>query len=309
MKINQKILAGKKDTLTKWPYIFMSPFLFSFLAFKLYPTLYSLYISFFDWDGFSPKIFSGINNYLRIIFNDSNFRLALWNTIRIVLCSIPLTIVIGVVLAAFLSSFTKGRRLFETLNFLPYITTPVAIGFIFAVFFDQNSGYVNIILRNLGIIKENIFWIGEKRYAPYIVSLMIIWKNFGYYMVLYLAGISSIPQDMFEAAKIDGSNAVNTFFKITLPQLTPITIFVIITGLIGGLQLFDEPVLLFRREMTNVIGGPGKTSLTVNWLMYDMSFGSQTQWGYGSAISFTLFVIIGVLSLIGMKLMSREDNL
>jgi multiple sugar transport system permease protein/cellobiose transport system permease protein len=183
----------------------------------------------------------------------------------------------------------------------------VAIGFIFSVFFDQNNGYVNMILRGLGIINENIYWVGEKRFAPLIVVLMIIWKNFGYYMVLYLAGISSIPQDMFEAAKIDGSSAVNTFFKITLPQLRPVTAFVMITGLIGGLQLFDEPVLLFKREMQTIVGGPGKSALTVNWLMYDLAFGSQTEWGYGSAVSFTLFILIGVLSLVGMKFMDRGE--
>jgi len=309
MKTDTISKSSKKDTLAKWPFIFMAPFLISFFAFKLYPTLYSLYISFFNWDGFNPRVFSGFNNYAKVLFRDSNFRLALWNTIKIVLCSIPIAIVIGVVLAAFLSSFTRGRRVFETINFLPYITTPVAIGFIFAVSFDRNNGYINMILKGLGLIQENVFWIGDKRYAPYVVSLMILWKNFGYYMVLYLAGISSIPQDMYDAAKIDGSNAVNTFFRITLPQLTPVTLFVVITGLIGGLQLFDEPVLLFRREMTNIVGGPGKTSLTVNWLMYDMAFGTQTQWGYGSAISFTLFILIGILSLIGMKVMTKEDNL
>jgi len=308
MEQNRVPKPRKKDPLAKWPYIFMVPFLISFFILKLYPTLYSLYISFFNWDGFSPKIFSGGKNYIKVI-SDPNFRLALWNTIRIVLTSVPIAIVIGVCMAAFLSSVTRGRRFFETINFLPYITTPAAIGFIFAVLFDRNNGYINILLRGLGIIHENIFWIGDKKYAPFVVSLMIIWKNFGYYMLLYLAGISSIPQDMFDAAKIDGSNAVNTFFKITLPQLTPVTLFVVITGLIGGLQLFDEPVLLFKREMANIIGGPGKTSLTVNWLMYDNAFGTQTQWGYGSAISFALFILIGVLSLLGMKLMAEEDDI
>jgi multiple sugar transport system permease protein/cellobiose transport system permease protein len=112
---------------------------------------------------------------------------------------------------------------------------------------------------------------------------------------------------MFEAAKIDGSGSINTFFRITLPQLRPVTVFVIITGLIGGLQLFDEPVLLFRQAMQNLVGGPGKSVLTVNWYMYDTSFGSMTQWGYGSAISFTLFLIIGILSLIGIKFMDKEN--
>jgi multiple sugar transport system permease protein/cellobiose transport system permease protein len=296
----------RKDPLRKWPFIFIAPFAISFVAFKLFPTVYSLYISFFNWDGFNPKEWAGLSNYMRIIIQDTNFHLALRNTFFIVALSIPITIIMGVLLASFLASLTRGRRVFETLNFLPYITTPVAIGLLFSFLFDWSGGYINLILKAFGFIDEHIFWLGEKQYAPIVVIVMIIWKNFGYYMILYLAGISSIPTELYEAAKIDGSNAVNTFFRITLPQLKPVTIFVIITGLIGGLQLFDEPVLLFRQAMAGLLGGPGKSVLTVNWYMYDTSFGSMSQWGYGSAISFTLFIIIGLLSIIGMRFMDEE---
>jgi multiple sugar transport system permease protein/cellobiose transport system permease protein len=298
----------KKDPLRKWPVIFIAPFIVSFIVCKLFPTLYSIYLSFFTWDGFSAKTWAGLSNYIRIFARDANFRIALKNTLMIVAISVPITIAIGVVLASFLSSVKRGRRLFETLNFLPYITTPVAIGFLFSFLFDWNSGYVNIALRSIGLIREHIFWLGQKQTAPIVVILIIIWKNFGYYMLLYLAGISSIPQEMYEAARIDGSNAVSTFWRITLPQLRPVTIFVIITGLIGGLQLFDEPVLLFRRAQAAILGGPGKSALTVNWYMYDTTFGSMSQWGYGSAISFSLFLIISVLSLAGMKFMDAGRN-
>ena len=196
--------------------------------------------------------------------------------------------------------------MFETLNFLPYITTPVAIGFLFSFLFDWNSGYINLALKGLGLIDEHIFWLGEKKLAPLVVIILIVWKNFGYYMVLYLAGISSISPELYEAAKIDGSSAVNTFFRITFPQLQPVTVFVIITGLIGGLQLFDEPVLLFRQAVGTLLGGPGKSVLTVNWYMYDTSFGSMSQWGSGSAISFSLFIIIGIFSMAGRAIMEKE---
>lgn len=298
----------KKDPLRKWPFIFFAPFAVSFLAFRLFPTLYSMFISFYNWDGFNPRKWVGLSNYTRIITTDVNFRLALKNTFFIVLLSMPITIMLGLILASFLSSFTKGRRLFETLNFLPYITTPVAIGLLFSFLFDWNSGYINLALKGLGLIDEHIFWLGEKKLAPLVVIALIVWKNFGYYMVLYLAGISSISSEMYEAAKIDGSSAINTFFRITLPQLQPVTIFVVITGLIGGLQLFDEPVLLFRQAMGGLLGGPGKSVLTVNWYMYDTSFGSMSQWGYGSAISFSLFIIIAVFSMVGRKFMERGEG-
>jgi multiple sugar transport system permease protein/cellobiose transport system permease protein len=303
------VIPGKhKDPLRKWPFIFFAPFAISFLAFRLYPTIYSIIISLYNWDGFNPRKWVGLSNYIRIITNDINFRLALKNTFVIVIISMPITIIFGLCMASFLSSFKMGRRLFETLNFLPYITTPVAIGLLFSFLFDWNSGYVNLAMKGFGLIDEHIFWLGEKTLAPVVVVIMIVWKNFGYYMVLYLAGISSISLELYEAAKIDGSNSLNTFFRITLPQLQPVTIFVVITGLIGGLQLFDEPVLLFRQTMGGLLGGPGKSVLTVNWYMYDTSFGSMSQWGYGSAISFVLFVIIAVFSMIGRKFMGQGDN-
>lgn len=127
-------------------------------------------------------------------------------------------------------------------------------------------------------------------------------------MALYLAGITSISEDIYEAAKVDGAGPVKTFFKITLPLLKPITIFIVITSLIYALQLFDEPNLMFNVSTTSVIGGPDRSCLTMVWNFYDVAFGSTARLGYGSAVATTLFIIIVITSLVGMKLMNKKEG-
>lgn len=291
-----------------WPCIFLAPFLICFFTFNLYPILYSFATSFYNWDGIGEKVFVGLDNYIRIATNDPNFAKSVFNTVYIMLLSFPLSILIGLIVAVFLSNLKFGRNTFQTINFLPYITTPVAIGLIFSFLFDWNTGTVNRILVALGLSSEGINWLGNPRYAPLVVALMIIWKYTGYYMALYLAGITSIPEELYEAAKVDGSSALNTFFRITVPMLKPITIFIVITSIIGGLQLFDEPNLMFTTGIGSVVGGPERSCLTIVWNFYDISFKTTTRFGYGSAVAVTLFVLIVIISLIGMKFMNRGSD-
>jgi ABC-type sugar transport system permease subunit len=221
---------------------------------------------------------------------------------------IPLVIITGLLIAVLLNNTQKGRRLVQTLNFLPYITTPVAIGFIFAFLFDWNIGPINGILRFLHIIDENINWLGSKIWAPVVTVFLSVWRYFGYFMVLYLAGLSSIPAELYEAAVVDGASPVQNFFHITLPMLRPITVFVIINSLIGGFQLFDEPNLLFQGSMNSVVGGPGRSVLTIMWYFYDITFRSTFRYGYGAALAFSLCLIIAVISIINVKILNRKED-
>lgn len=218
----------------------------------------------------------------------------------------PISVFLGLLIAAFLSNLKKFRNLFQTINFLPYITTPVAIGLIFTFLFDWNTGIINRIIEFFG--GEGINWLGNAKFAPVVIGIMIIWKCTGYYMALYLAGITSISTDIYEAAKVDGAGTVKTFFKITMPLLKPITIFITITSLIYALQLFDEPNLMFNVSTTSIIGGPDRSCLTMVWNFYDVAFGSTARLGYGSAVSSTLFIIIVAASLIGMRFMNRKEE-
>lgn len=297
---------GNKKYRIFWPIFFVAPFLIFFFAFNLFPILYSLYLSLYDWGGIGEKVFVGLGNYKRIFTRDATFLKSLWNTVYIMLLGFPLSIFLGLLIAAFLSNLKKFRNFFQTLNFLPYITTPVAIGLIFTFLFDWNTGILNRVIVFFG--GEGLNWLGNARYAPMVIGFMIVWKCTGYYMALYLSGITSISSDLYEAARVDGAGAVRTFFSITVPLLRPITVFIIFTSLIYALQLFDEPNLMFNVSTTSIIGGPDRSCLTMVWNFYDVAFGSTARLGYGSAVSGTLFVIIIIASLIGMKAMNKKED-
>lgn len=282
------------------------PFFLLYFIFNLFPVVYSFFISFFDWTIGKKRSFIGLGNYIQILTKDHNFWRSVFNTVYIMLLSFPFAIMLGLLVATFLSSLARGRIVFQTINFMPYITTPIAIGFVFSFLFDWTSGIINRLLDIFGI--EAINWLGNPRYAPLIVAFMIIWKNTGYYMAMYLAGITTIPDDLYEAAKVDGAGKLATFFKITLPSLRPVTIFIVITSLISGLQLFDEPNTLFSvAAYGSTVGGPERSALTIVWNFYDISFQSTARLGYGSAVACTLFVAIAAISLVGMQFMNNED--
>jgi cellobiose transport system permease protein len=304
MKNAIKISAKKRYTIL-WPIVFVGPFVVCFFIFNLFPMVYSFKLSFYDWSGAGEKTFVGLNNYITIITTDHNFRKSLLNTLYIMLMSFPIAIVLGLVIANFLFNLRSFRRFFQTVNFLPYITTPVAIGLIFTFLFDRNTGFINKFIEIFNGTGLN--WLGNARLAQIVIAIMVIWKYIGYYMALYLAGITSVSEDIYEAAKVDGAGILTTFFKITLPLLKPITIFIVITSIIGGLQLFDEPNLMFNVSTTSIIGGPDRSCLTMVWNFYDVAFGSTARLGYGSAVAVCLFLIIVMISLIGLRFMSSKE--
>ena len=306
-KIILKKKRGKNWEYTvKYPLIFVLPFVICFLAFNLFPIVYSFYLSFHDWSGVGTKTFIGLKNYAMIFTKDKLFWKSLGNTMYIMLISFPVAIIIGLVIAAFLFNIKKLRTFFQTINFLPYITTPVAIGLIFQFLFDRNTGIVNQLIEAMGGTGAN--WLGNARLSQLVIALMILWKYVGYYMALYLAGMTSISSDIYEAARVDGAGAVRTFFSITLPLLKPINIFIIVTSLIGGLQLFDEPNLMFNVSTTSIIGGPERSCLTMIWNFYDVAFGSTARLGYGSAVAICIFVVILLISVVGLKLMGAKEE-
>jgi multiple sugar transport system permease protein/cellobiose transport system permease protein len=288
--------------------VFLAPFFICFIAFNLYPILYSFLLSFADWNGVGAKNFIGLENYIKIITTDINFRKSIGNTFYIILAANTLTLILGLLLANFLFNINKGRSVFQTLNFLPYITTPVALGLFFAFLFDWKMGTINTILKALGISKEGIYWLGDPRFAPIVIIILIIWKYSGYYMAIFLAGMTSVPEELYEAARVDGAGKITAFFRITVPMLRPIITFAAVTSLIGGLQLFDEPSIIFGgvSTATPVFGGPDRSVLTIVWNFYDISFRNNFRLGYGSAIAFLLFIIIIIVSGLGTRLIGGK---
>lgn len=286
-----------------WPVFFLAPFFICFIGLSIFPVFYSFFISLTDWTGINEKIFIGLENYIKIIATDQNFRISIRNTFYIILVANSLTLILGLLLANFLFGLVRGRVVFQTLNFLPYVTTPVALGLLFRLLFDLRYGTVNRVLISLGVLKEGIFWLGTPRTAPLVIIFLIIWKYTGYYMAIFLAGLSSVPEELYEAAVMDGAGKPAVFFRITIPMIRPILTFACVTSLIGGLQIFDEPSMIFSN-----FGGPDRSVLTIVWNFYDIAFRNHFRMGYGSAIAFLLFLIIVVVSAASSRFIGGTED-
>ncbi|MDI3508462.1 MAG: cellobiose transport system permease protein [Clostridiales bacterium] len=278
---------------------FIAPFFIVFAVFNLYPILYSLYLSFTDWDGMNLPSFIGLRNYSRLI-TDTYFYTSIFNTLFIWICSIIPQISLALFLAIILNQkAVKGRDFFRAVYFFPNIVTPVTIGVIFSLLFDWQTGTVNKMLLALGIIDENINWMYSPFFSRLIIGLAICWQWFGYNMLMFMAGLQSISQEIYEAAYIDGANQRQIAFKITLPLIKPVIIFVLITSIIGGLQIFDVPAM-FRNAPQDLIR-------TMVMYLYETGF-TRYHFGYASAIAYAIFIIIAVFSLISLKITNANKE-
>jgi ABC-type sugar transport system permease subunit len=288
------------------PYLFVTPYFFIFLAFSIFPIMFSAYISLNDWRGFDTPTFIGIKNYLEV-FQDRLFYKALTNTFLLMIMVIPIQIMLGFLIANFLNSkLMLGKKVFRVLNFLPYLTTPIALGIIFALLFDPAFGAVNQMLVKLKL--PAIDWMAEVWPARILVALVTIWRWAGYTSVLFLAGLTNINTDIFEASEIDGVNAFQRMIAITIPLLRPIVIFVILTTMIGCFQIFEEPFMIFSVGR-RVTGGPDNSVLSGIWFFYETTFKGSFRSGYGASIAICLFVIIAIISFTVNRLIAgkKED--
>ncbi len=289
------------------PYFFLMPFFVFYLVFSLFPILFSLFVSFTDWNGVKPMQFVGIENYIRLFTSDKIFYKSLFNVFFLMVIGITMQLAIGLFLAVALKDFfTKTRSALQLINFLPYITTPVAIGILFNLLFDWQYGTINLILQQVGLVSDPINWLGEPWNARIVLIIMLVWKYSGYFMVIILAGLSTISESLYEAAKIDGARWWDTFRRITIPMLRPIMTFLVIMSIIGGFQMFDEPRVLFQ-GMAVPMGGPDGAALTAVMNLYDNAF-QRFNFGYGATISYGLFLIIFVFSVISLRIMNRGNE-
>jgi multiple sugar transport system permease protein/cellobiose transport system permease protein len=290
------------------------PFFVIYLAFNLYPLIYTFFISLTKWDGFTPSAFVGFKNYVDIFTKDPYFLKSIGNTLIFMAFDIPLCVGGGVIMAAILNSkVLKGPDVFRWTTFLPYITIPVAIGILFMLIFDWNMGLINRILLTLGVLKdEGINFLGRPPLARGVSVLMCFWKYLGYHMIFFNAGILSISNELYEAADVDGASGFTKFTKITIPMLRPILEFLLVMNIIWGFQLFDEPKVLFSTWASSggnvsAAGGPQRSALTAIWNLYDTSFGTQMQYGKGAAIAYGLFLFIFVFSAV-VQLLIRQGK-
>ncbi|QTQ14910.1 sugar ABC transporter permease [Treponema parvum] len=292
------IISGKKKSI-KPEYIaaaiFLLPNLSGFLVFTVWPLIYSLILSFMDWGILNKPTFIGVNNYIDIA-KDGNFWICLRNTALYSFIKVPLNLFFSLLLAILLNKALRARNFFRTVAFLPAVCSSVAVGVIWQPLLESSgNGLVNHILGFVGI--SPIPFLSSTAWAMPSVIFVGIWKELGYFMVIYLAGLQGLPKTYYEAAAIDGSGAVNTFFKITLPLLAPTTFFAFVTSLIGSFQIFDLTSVL-----TN--GGPANATNTLVMYIYQNGF-KWFRMGYASAIALILFLIIFAVTMIQNKIVNN----
>lgn len=287
----------------KWGLLFCLPFIVIFLIFQLYPILYSFYLSLTFQENSRTFVFIGFENYADLL-QDKVFWQSVGNTWKIwLLCFIP-QIVSGLLLAILLTQYRiKGAGFFRAVFYLPNLITAASVGVLFLALFDWQTGSVNNALTDMGLIQEKINWMSSPAFAQGITAFIQWLMWFGYSSILLTAGIASISEDIIDASVVDGANAWNRLIRITLPLLKPTILYVLVTSLIGGMQIFDIPMTL-----TKGTGEPSKSLMTMVFYLYNMAF-KNNDLPYGATISYGVFVIIIIFSLIFFKVLyGKEDQ-
>jgi multiple sugar transport system permease protein len=286
--------ASARRTLKKnaIAYSFILPNLMGFAIFTLAPMVFAMALSFMSWDGANPITFVGLRNFIRM-FSNETFRISTFNTLYYVVGTVAPTLAFSLLLAVLLNREFKGRNVFRAIFFFPYVGSLVAISVVWNMMFHPSMGPVNNILHALGM-QNPPAWSASTKWAMPTVIAASIWKNAGYYMIIYLAALQGIPRELYEAAKIDGASPWQVFRKITLPLLTPATFFVTMMLTISGFKVFD---LIY--VMTG--GGPGRATNVLVFNIYDSAFISF-EYGYSSAIAMVLFCIVLAITLLQFRL-------
>ncbi|WP_349743553.1 carbohydrate ABC transporter permease [Roseateles cavernae] len=275
------------------PWLFVAPWLLGFVAFTLGPLLYSLYTSLFDWPLMGGERFVGLENYRRILTVDDDFRDALWVTCRFAGLYVPIHLVAALGLALLLNRRGWGQGLFRTLFYLPSMLSGVALVTIWTWIYSQEYGLLNYLLGLIGIAPLN--WLGSPRWAIWSVVIASLW-SLGGTMLVFLAGLKAIPVDLYEAAALSGVSRLKQFTHITLPLLSPVLLFNLVTTLIAAFQQLTLALLLTE-------GGPLKSTYMLAMYIYDTAF-KYFDMGYASALSWLLFLIILLLALSVMRFSS-----
>lgn len=291
MKISVK---NKRDW--SWGYFMVAPTMIGLFILNIFPIFQTMYLSFTKSGSFGKVTFVGLENYQKLI-QDKLVIQSFINTFKYTLITVPLGVILSLLVAVLLNTQIKGKTIYRTLFFLPVVSAPAAVAMVWKWIFNSDYGMINNFLKALGISGVN--WLTNPNTALWAVAIVGIWSMIGYNMIILLAGLQEIPATYYEAAEIDGAGPVRQFFSITLPLVTPTLFFVIITTLIGSLQVFDVIYMMISRSNAAL---PYVQSVVV--LFYRYAFEMNMK-GYGSAIIILLFVIILIITYIQLKLQKK----
>lgn len=276
--------------------LFLAPSLIGFLVFMVLPMFGGLFLSFTNWDMLSAPKFIGLENYQTLI-SDKLFFASLKNTLVYSAIVIGGGIPLSLGLALLVNSKLPGVAVFRTIFFIPVVVSSVAASLVWKWIFQPDYGVLNAVLKFLHL--QPLLWLGDPSTALLSVAIVSIWMGMGYNMVLFLAGLKSIPSHLYEAAQIDGANPIQRFWYITLPLLTPTLFFILVMSIIGSFQVFGQVFVM------TVKAGPGNATLVYVYYLWQNAF-SWFKMGYASALAYVLFLIIFIVTLIQMRLLGQR---
>lgn len=289
---------SRKEALFGW--LFLAPELIGMIGLSVFPIVFSLYLSFCEWNlvgGLSTIQFVGLDNFAAL-FHDDKFYMSLKNNFIYTLLVVPVGIFLALILSVLIHSRVYGQSYFKVAFFIPYISSIIALGAVWSALFHPSQGPINQFLISLGI-SDPPKWLADTHYSLYAIIIIAIWAALGYQMIIFIAGLSNIPDELYEAASIDGATSVQQFFKITLPLLGATTSFLFITTLMSSFKVFDLIAFL-------TAGGPNNSSTVLVYRIYEEGF-QNFRMGYASAISWVLFLIVGLLTLLTWKLQNKSS--
>jgi multiple sugar transport system permease protein len=288
-------MAGEKGLRRfLWVLFFILPSLSGLLVFKVAPILASLGLTFFEWDLLTPPEYVGLGNFQKLL-NDGDFLSALQHTLAFVAGYIPLVMAAGLMVAVSLNQKLRGTTIFRTLFYIPVVSSWVAVALLWKWIFNPRFGLVNYLLSLIGIAGPA--WLFDPAWAMPAIILTSVWKDTGFVMVMFLAGLQGIPEAYYEAAAIDGATWFQRFSRITLPLLSPTTFFALIISLINSFQLFDQVWIMTE-------GGPaGATSVVVEQIVNNAF--RYSRMGYAATLSWALFALVFVITIFQMRMQRR----
>jgi len=288
----KNISLARRESL--WAYAFISPWILGFIIFTVGPMLASLFFSFTDYNIVDPPRWNGINNYVNL-FQDDLFWHSLGVTFKFAVVALPLGLVFSYLIAVLLNQKVRGVNVWRTIYFLPSVIAGVAVALLWVRIFDPRYGILNPLLEKIGI--EGPGWFSDPQWAVPALVIMSLW-GVGGNIIIYLAGLQGVPTDLYDAAKVDGANAWQRFWHVTLPMTSPVIFYNLVLGLIATFQYFTEVYVISSGNSNGGgLGGPARSTLFYNIYLYQNAF-KYFHMGYASSMAWVLFIIVLCLTLL-----------
>ena len=274
-------------------YLFVAPFFVKFAIFAAFPLGWAFVLSFQRWSGFGEARWVGLNNYAAIVQEDIVTK-ALVNTLIFTAVLIPTGVLLALAFAVLLNvRDLRGRGTFRTIYFLPFVTSTVIVGIVFRMLLDDTFGWANVLIKGVGL--DPISWLRTPVWARISIILLTHWQGLGYNILIMLGGLQSIPREVYEAAEIDGASPRQLFWRVTLPLMQPVMLFVTLVGTIGVLNLFNQPFIL-----TN--GGPDAATTTLTFRLYELAF-RTTRYGDAAALGFLIGALVILVTMVQLRVL------